>query len=88
MSVRPAEILGIDKDRGSIAVGKYADLIIWRPEHFPSHKSWSHFPHHNPYLGRNLYGQVTTVFLHGVIAYKGGVFSEPLGRKVSKQDLM
>jgi dihydroorotase-like cyclic amidohydrolase len=34
LSSKPAEILGLDEIRGSIAAGKLADLIVWQPERF------------------------------------------------------
>jgi dihydroorotase-like cyclic amidohydrolase len=29
MSSKPAEVIGVDEFRGSIAIGKLADLIVW-----------------------------------------------------------
>ena len=49
----PAKILGIDSKRGSIAEGKRADLIVWRPE-----KLTRSAPSESPYAEEQLFGKI------------------------------
>ena len=70
-SERPAELFGLH-DRGRIAVGCHADLVVVDPEarqtvSKPAYKcGWS------PYEGQTLYGAVRMVLLDGVLAVRDG----------------
>ncbi len=70
MSYNPAKILGID--RGSVAAGEIADLVIFDPE-----ASWTVDPakfrtkgKNTPFTGRKLDGVVRATIVNGEIAYQ------------------
>ncbi len=82
-SERPAEILGI-KDRGSLKVGNYADLVVLDPEKTYSLKDVAYKCGWSPYLGQQLTGAVEMVFLNGRPALKDGelVADAPAGQRL------
>ena len=69
----PARILGIHEDRGSIAKGKYADMVIWNPDEKLPAASRSKFPTCCPFQGEELYGSVVCTIVRGRWAYEKGV---------------
>lgn len=79
----PAKLAGLEKRKGTIAVGCDADLVIWNP-----HAAFSVDParlHHRhkvtPYAGRSLQGIVETTFLRGRKIFDRGEFSgAPIGQ--------
>ena len=69
LSERPAKVLGIE-DRGSIAKGKKADLVVWDPD--SKFKVWTTFdkyPEMSPMLGEELYGVVHKTYSSGIMTY-------------------
>jgi allantoinase len=78
----PAELVGLSKWKGAIAVGKDADLVIWNPDkQFTVEGKTLHHRHKlTPYEGRTLEGVVEKTFLRGRKIYDGGEFvGEPQG---------
>ena len=75
LSTQPAKIIGFD-NRGSIAKGKLADLIVWDPYCKNSARPIDEYEDVSPYTGLELYGKIHCVFLQGHLAYNNGVFSE------------
>ncbi len=63
-SEKPAEILGI-KDRGSLKVGNYADLVVIDPNREYSVKDIAYKCGWSPYEGTTLKGVIDKVFLNG-----------------------
>ncbi len=63
-SERPAEILGI-KDRGSLRIGNYADIVVIDPEQEYSVKEVAYKCGWSPYEGITLRGVIERVFLNG-----------------------
>ena len=63
-SERPAEILGI-KDRGSLRIGNYADIVVIDPEQEYSMKEVAYKCGWSPYEGITLRGVIERVFLNG-----------------------
>jgi allantoinase len=69
LSEQPAKVLGIE-DRGCIAVGKKADLVVWDPDcKFKVSKTFDKYPEMSPMLGEELYGVVHKTFLSGIMTY-------------------
>ncbi len=78
----PAQLAGLERKKGSIAVGCYADLVIWDPdEKFRMDPAQLLHRHKiTPYAGRELKGVVTTTFLRGRKIFDRGEFSAgPIG---------
>ena len=83
LCLAPARLVGLDKSKGSIAVGKDADLVIWNPEaSFRIEPGSIHHRHKlTPYAGRELMGVVQTTFLRGRKVYDAGeLIGDPHGR--------
>jgi allantoinase len=79
----PARLAGLEKRKGTIAVGCDADLVIWNPSaKFVVEPSQLHHRHKlTPYAGRALAGVVETTILRGRKIYDRGKFCpSPIGR--------
>lgn len=74
-SERPAKLAGQDL-KGSIAVGKHADFVVWQPEiEFNLNDSYLIYHKHpsiSAYMGKTLSGNVLATFVRGNLVYKGG----------------
>ncbi|KAJ7561586.1 hypothetical protein O6H91_03G034200 [Diphasiastrum complanatum] len=73
-SVNPAKLAKLSQ-KGSIEVGKDADLVIWDPEtSFIVDENYSLFHKHKvtPYAGKTLSGQVISTFSRGNLVYHEG----------------
>jgi allantoinase len=78
----PARLAGLDRRKGSIAVGCDADFAIWNPdEKFRVDSAQLHHRHKiTPYAERELKGMVATTFLRGRKIFERGEFSaSPIG---------
>jgi len=80
----PARLAGIDDRKGSIAVGRDADLVVWDPE-----SEWTVDPaalYHRhavtPYAGRRLRGRVVKTLLRGELVFDGQILGGASGRLV------
>ena len=74
LSLHPAMLLGVAHQRGSIEKGKFADLVVWKPEESEVVSTChSLAPANCPYLGRTLQGKVHKVYLRGLLVYNEGV---------------
>ncbi len=82
MSKKPAEIINLGKQKGAIAPGYDADLVIWNPdEQFTIESSLIHHRHKlTPYEGRTVYGKVKKTYLRGAKIFDdGSLHHQPLG---------
>ena len=82
-SERPAENLGI-KDRGSLRIGNYADIVVIDPEQEYSVKEVAYKCGWSPYEGITLRGVIERVFLNGrQVVASGQITAEsPAGKKL------
>lgn len=82
-SERPAEILEI-KDRGSLRIGNYADIVVIDPEQEYSVKEVAYKCGWSPYEGITLRGVIERVFLNGrQVVASGQITAEsPAGKKL------
>jgi allantoinase len=79
----PARLAGLTSQKGAIAPGRDADLVIWNPEAgFKVDPAQLHHRHKlTPYAGRNLMGIVEATFLRGVKIFERGNFcAAPAGQ--------
>lgn len=74
MSQAPAKLLAIEHKRGSISVGKYADLIIWSPYEKAAGNVFSSHPQTCIYQNQPLYGRIHTVYIRGKVALNENKF--------------
>ncbi|MBK8445022.1 MAG: allantoinase AllB [Sphingobacteriales bacterium] len=67
LTTQPARFLGIAPQKGHIAVGSDADLVVWQPEaDFEVQSEHIFFKHKiSPYLGKHLYGKVQKCCING-----------------------
>ena len=79
----PARLAGLDRQKGTIAPGRDADLVIWNADAgFIVDPAQLHHRHKlTPYAGRNLMGIVEATFLRGVKIFERGQFcAAPAGK--------
>ena len=76
MSSGPARLAGLEKQKGEIAAGFDADLVVWNPEKVftPRPKTLYHRHKLTPYLSESLRGVVEATFLGGEMIYDGSGF--------------
>jgi allantoinase len=85
----PARLAGLAHRKGSIDVGRDADLVVWDPEApFRVDAERLHQRHKlTPYAGRDLLGVVTATFLRGRKIFERGEFSAgPTGNILKRTD--
>jgi allantoinase len=83
MCAAPARLAGLEKRKGSLAVGWDADLVIWNPEaKFRVDPAQLQHRHKlTPYVGRELTGVIETTFLRGRKIFDREKFSaSPIGQ--------
>ena len=76
MALKPAKFLGVAMTKGSIEVGKDADVVIWNPdEHFVVNKNGHTLQSKHSssiYDDQSLRGVVKKTFVRGVCVFEGG----------------
>ncbi|KAL5575429.1 hypothetical protein UlMin_017128 [Ulmus minor] len=74
-SERPAKLAGQEL-KGSIAIGNFADIVVWEPEaefHLnDDHPVYIKHPSISAYMGSKLYGRVLSTFVSGNLVFKEG----------------
>jgi allantoinase len=82
----PAQLAGLQRRKGSIAVGNDADLVVWDPD-----REWTVDPatlYHRhamtPYAGRRLRGRVLKTLLRGEVVFDGEPARVPSGRLLTR----
>jgi allantoinase len=84
MSTNPAARVGLTGQKGMIAPGYDADIVVWDPEmRFAVESSKLQHRHPlTPYAGRRLHGVVSATYLRGQPAYRDGQFAAPRGKTI------
>lgn len=82
MSENPAKLLRLERQKGAIASGYDADLVLWKPEEsFSIAPSLIQHRHKvTPYEGKTVFGKVYRTLLRGETIYHEGTFSSPSGK--------
>ena len=77
----PARLVSLEERKGTIAIGRDADIVIWNPmKAFRVEPGMIHHRHKlTPYAGQRLHGVVEKTFLRGQIVYDGAEFSDAKG---------
>jgi allantoinase len=72
LSAAPARLAGLESCKGSIAVGKNADLVVWDPDaDAVVVEAQLHQRHkRTPYAGRCLRGRVIETYVSGRLVYR------------------
>ncbi len=80
----PARLAGLDRTKGSIALGRDADLVVWDPDaEEVVHPARLHHRHPvTPYAGMRLKGRVRKTLLRGELVFDEGRFVPGLGRLI------
>ncbi len=84
----PARLVGLQERKGTIAVGRDADIVMWNPNRdFRVIPEMIHHRHKlTPYAGEHLRGVVEKTFLRGQIVYDGAEFSEARGQTLLRRN--
>lgn len=83
LALEPAKLAGLERDRGSITVGKLAHLVVFNPDVTARVSKLFHRHAGSPYEGRSWLGVVEATYLHGRLAYlKGEPFKGAWGELV------
>jgi allantoinase len=72
----PAQLAGLEKHKGAIAIGYDADVVVWNPEKrfMVRPKMLQHRHKLTPYINLQLRGSVEATFLRGEMIYDRGRF--------------
>lgn len=87
LCTNPARQVSLASQKGAIAVGNDADIVIWNPdqEFVVDAEALRHRHKITPYEGEKLSGVVQKTFLRGIKIYDDGQFlEEPLGHMLLK----
>lgn len=87
LSQRPAQLFGMFPQKGALAVGSDADLVIFDPNHPWTITAAEQYQNvdYTPYEGLEMAGRTDTVLLSGQVAVEDGrVTAEGLGRYVHR----
>ncbi len=87
LSSAPAALTGLDDRKGSIAVGKDADFVIWDPDDVTLVTAARLQQRHRmtPYLGMSLRGRIRATILGGEMIFDDGDIVEGRGRMLERR---
>jgi allantoinase len=88
LALEPARLAGLDARKGSIEMGKDADLVVWDPEGVLEvrGKNLEHRHKTTPYEGMRLRGTVVATILGGEAVFADGTLSPGRGRMLRRDD--
>lgn len=87
LCTKPAAQVSLESQKGAIAVGSDADVVVWNPDHeFVVDANALHHRHKiSPYEGETLCGVVEKTFLRGKKIYDNDHFDGPHGQMILRQ---
>ncbi len=77
LSSNPARVAGLSRLKGSLEVGKHADLLVFSPEQEWTPANLLHRHAGSPYEGRTWRGLVEATYLRGEQIFDGSQVSDP-----------
>jgi len=85
----PARLVGLQERKGTISIGRDADIVIWSPmREFRVEPGMIHHRHKlTPYAGELLRGVVEKTFLRGQMVYDGAEFSDARGQTLLRRNI-
>lgn len=93
LSTGPAELAGLSERKGSIAVGKDADFVVWSPEALADTSLGQMQSRHKltPYTDARLHGRVRATFVRGQLVFDeqcspNFAKTKPCGKVLIRQD--
>jgi allantoinase len=88
LAEEPARLAGLDRQKGAIAVGMDADLVVWDPDGVTRVRGGDLEHRHpiTPYEGMSLRGSVVTTFLGGFSVFDGSTVGPGDGRMLRRDD--
>jgi len=88
LALEPARLAGLDARKGSIEMGKDADLVVWDPDGVfeVRGKDLEHRHKTTPYEGMSLRGTVVATILGGEAVFADGMVSPGRGRMLRRDD--
>lgn len=89
MSTATAEFVGLAAKKGKIAVGAYADLVVFddQKQVTISRDMIKHKHKITPYIGKQVVGEIVSTYLRGALVYsEQDIVGKPLGNTVLKHD--
>ena len=87
LSENPAKLYGVYPNKGAVAEGSDADIVVFDPdkENVISAKTHAYNTDNNPYEGFKIHGDIDKVFLRGKLAVDGGkLVQEKLGTYIKR----
>lgn len=84
MAEAPARLAGLNRTKGSIAVGRDADLVVWDPDAQDVVDPFGLHHRHplTPYAGMRLRGKIRKTLLRGDVVFEEGRFVPGKGRLI------
>ena len=84
MAEAPARLAGLNRTKGSIAVGHDADIVLWDPDAVDAVDPLRLHHRHpvTPYAGMRLKGRIRKTLLRGDVVFDEGRFVPGLGRLI------
>lgn len=80
LSENPAKIIGLDKQKGSISIGKHADIVVWDPfKPCISSPSLYLYSNTHPFLKESMKGRVYRTYVRGKLSYCKNTLIESAG---------
>ena len=89
MSTATAEFVGLDDKKGKIAVGAYADILVFDDEKevIISSDMIKHKHKITPYVGKKVTGEVNKTYLRGQLVYsEQDIMGQPQGNTLLKHN--
>jgi allantoinase len=89
MSTATAKFVGLDDKKGNIAVGAYADILVFDDEKqvIISSDMIKHKHKITPYVGKKVTGEIVNTYLRGQLIYsEQNIIGQPQGNTLLKHD--